>query len=181
MTKLDIVKKITAIVGDPNASVFGSRAWEYLVEAIYALSETLTPIESMRSMRSVTGQVTTNISGTVRIPSSLIPYALSIRDVLINDIFAKEVDEETYRLMKSNSLYAPYGNEFYYRYENEALTIISGQLSTLLRFEIRYVIDMSSMFGNATDSTEIAISNSLIYKAIPVAQERLKAEVGLTT
>jgi hypothetical protein len=180
MLKIDIIKKITTGVGDPQASVYKDRAWHYFVQALFELAESLTNTEKTTYRGKRSGTISTNASGEATIQRAVLPLSTQIEMVLVNGVVASEIDEKEYKMMTSNSLYAPSGNEAYYYHDVNQIIVLTARYGSTIYWEIRYLIDPEAEYATAPDGRDITIPNSLIYRAAPLALERLKAEIGIT-
>jgi len=180
MTKGDIIKKITSQLGDPNAEVYAAGAWHHFLDSIYEAKDKLSPSEAMFFSSSYGGIVDTSIIGDVKLTLSHIRDFMELASVSINGFPAKEIDAKEYRQITTNSLLRPYGKEALFVIEDGGIRIITGLVNMSIAYEIKYFIDINNRYVNSPDSTDVAISNATIYRAITIAVDKLRKEVGLS-
>jgi len=181
MTRYDVETEIAKRLGDPANSAFADRIWGYFIEAMYAITQSLSEIEAVNISTKATGTVSTNVVGNATITDPTQMKWVAVTGVTIAGLPARKIDDKEYAMIKSNSFYAPTGSESYYYYNGNTLTILSGLVSTQLTYEISYVSDMHELLGDIEidNYVNLPIPNTMIYRAMPDAITRIKQELGM--
>lgn len=179
MTKSQLVTEITKRLGDPTGAAFGDRTISYFVESIHELYASLSEVERINTSSKAIGRITTNISGIAQpnIPQQTLWS--SILGVNINGVPATPIDSKEYSMMLSNSMYAPSFDEYYYYFDGRQIVILTGEISTEIRYEILHYPDPTNLMESIADDEDVPFVNSLIVKAIPATVGKLAKEVGL--
>lgn len=179
MTKSDIVKEITKRVGDPNAVAYGTDVWNYFLEAVYELFPSLNDNEKRYLTTKIQSYANTTSTGTAYISQTTMGQWNDLYGVNIDGIPARFIDRDEYYKVKVNNLYVPSGDESFYLFDADKMIILTARYSTTVQLEIYYLSDPQTLWSGAADTTTINANASLIYKAIPIATEKLRQQIGL--
>ena len=166
-------------MGDPNAIAYGSDSWNYFIQALYELMPSIDENEKRYLTSKYTTYMNTGSNGVITFAPPTLGQWNDIYGVSIDGIPSQSIDKDTFYKMKTNDLYSPANGESFYIFEADKMVILTGLYSATAQVEIFFLQDMQSTWGEATDSSVILINNSLIYKAIPLATNKLKEQIGL--
>ena len=83
-------------------------------------------------------------------------------------------------MMLSNAMYSPSFDEAYFYFDGKTLVILTGGISEEITVVVNFNYDPQHYIGSLADADELPVISSLIYKAIPLAVSKIKAEIGLT-
>lgn len=182
MTKGQVVTEITKRLGDPSAVAFGDRIYGYFLEVLYELIESLSPMEQINLTVESVYHGFTGVDGVCRPTFNDTPQSAwtRVNSVNVNDIPASPISDKEYKMMLSNSMYAPSFDEAFYYFDGKRLIVLTGLISSSVIVLVNSTYDPHLVLGSLADATELPIVSSLIYKAIPITVNKVKAEVGLT-
>lgn len=178
MTKSKIIELITLPVGDTSGLIYGERAWNYFIEAVYEIIATLSPTELMVFGSSASGYNSPDLRGISSISISQLTKAQEVLSVYIDGKPAKLINQDEYRLMTTNSFYAPEVGESFYFFDAGKIVVLTAPARDPIqvRWEVKYVRDLHEL---QSASTNIDIPNSVVYRSVPLAVNKLKAEIGM--
>jgi len=179
MTKQQIVNEISKRLNDPNAVAFADRIWGYFVETIYELNPELTAAETLNRTKTHSGFVMTNVSGIAKPSVSTQMDWNAIYSVNVSGVPARQIDQEEYAQMLSNTFYMPSGNEAAFYFDGNQLVILTGYVTRLINYTVAYLADTETDIGGIADDKDVNIPNSLVYRAMPIVVNKVKAEIGM--
>ena len=180
MRKDSIVAEISKRLGDPEQLAFADRIWGYFTEALYEALAGMSKAEMFNLTKRVNGTVVTDISGNARVYHDTQLTWNAVMGVNVSGMPAREIDAKEYQMMKSNSMYAPAAGEAYYYLGEDALILLTAYGNSLIGYEVLYLLDMHAQISELGDEDDLAMPNSILYKAIPATVNKIKQEIGIT-
>jgi len=182
MTKGQVVTEITKRLGDPSAVAFGDRIYGYFLEVLYELIESLSPMEQINLTVESVFHGFTGIDGVCRPTFTDTPQSAwtKVNSVNVNDIPATPITDKEYKMMLSNSMYAPSFDEAFYYFDGKRMVVLTGLISSAVIVLVNSTYDPHLVLADLADATTVPLSSSLIYRAIPLTVNKVKAEAGLT-
>ena len=180
MTKSQIVAEITKRVGDPDAVAYGTDSWNYFIQAFYELVPTLNDNEKRYLTRTLKINTDTNSEGVINFTPANWEQWNDVYGVSVNEVPSRSIDRDEFYKMKTNDLYYPADYESYYIFEGDKIKVLTGLFSETINMEIYYLLDAWALMGEADNDDEISINQSVVFRAIPVATEKLKEQIGLS-
>jgi hypothetical protein len=192
VTKLEIIREILARCGDPTAAseTFKSLAWSLFTETAYEANASLSLVERQYYVSNTPTNHSTDGNGVATITSyAWQNYSDIIEIAVLTDsgyFPSRLLSGDEYKNMFSNMFLRPCSatgfpvpDEIYHYFDGRNILVITGVALGTISVQVRTLPDVRSLLSLYSDTSPVALHNSLIYKLIPVVAAKLKQEIGL--